>query len=182
MRTSARCSWPPARARLGDTPVRSAAASTAGRARSCATSSTSMPSEEPPAPDAPPIRGARWSEPRQVIRAEFTEWTTDGLLRQASFKGREMGRDPRTVLSRAGRAGRSAARASGRQPASLGTAAPATIPPDRACHGRPMDAAASLRVRVVAGRVARIGRATWPRIAADARADRAGLEHAGRPP
>jgi bifunctional non-homologous end joining protein LigD len=53
--------------------------------------------DEPPVDDPPPIRGVRWSEPRHVIRALFTEWTTDGLLRQASFKGREMGRDPRSV-------------------------------------------------------------------------------------
>ena len=53
--------------------------------------------EEPPVPDVPPVRGVRWSEPRHVIRAEFTEWTTDGLLRQASFKGREIGRDPTSV-------------------------------------------------------------------------------------
>jgi bifunctional non-homologous end joining protein LigD len=53
--------------------------------------------DTPPVPDAPRMPEARWSEPRHVIRAEFTEWTTDGLLRQASYKGRELGRDPRTV-------------------------------------------------------------------------------------
>ncbi|CAN5590186.1 hypothetical protein BH24CHL9_BH24CHL9_01550 [soil metagenome] len=53
--------------------------------------------DEPPAPDAPRLAGARWSEPRHVIRAEFNEWTTDGLLRQAVYKGREMGRDPLKV-------------------------------------------------------------------------------------
>ena len=53
--------------------------------------------------DRPPIVGvshlkeAHWSEPRIVIRAEFAEWTVDGLLRQASFKGREVGRDPTSV-------------------------------------------------------------------------------------
>ncbi len=55
------------------------------------------PLTEPPVPGAPAMPGARWSEPRQVIRAEFTEWTPDGLLRQAVFKGREVGRDPRSV-------------------------------------------------------------------------------------
>ncbi len=64
--------------------------------------------------DAPPVAraaaspAARWSEPRHVIRAEFSEWTSDGLLRQAAYKGREVGRDPATVrrepLERAGEA------------------------------------------------------------------------------
>jgi bifunctional non-homologous end joining protein LigD len=53
--------------------------------------------DTPPAPGAPRMADPRWSEPRHVIRAEFTEWTPDGLLRQASYKGREIGRDPRTV-------------------------------------------------------------------------------------
>ena len=55
------------------------------------------PLPDPPTPGVPPIPGARWCEPRQVIRVEFTEWTPDGLLRQAVYKGRELGRDPRTV-------------------------------------------------------------------------------------
>ena len=53
--------------------------------------------EGPPVENAPRLDGARWSEPREVIRAEFTEWTSDDLLRHATFKGREIGRDPATV-------------------------------------------------------------------------------------
>jgi bifunctional non-homologous end joining protein LigD len=53
--------------------------------------------DDPPIVGAPDLPDAVWSEPRQVIRAEFTEWTTDGLLRQASYKGREMGKDPQSV-------------------------------------------------------------------------------------
>ncbi|MEZ4597032.1 MAG: DNA ligase D [Chloroflexota bacterium] len=53
--------------------------------------------EEPPVADPPPIRGVRWVTPAIVIRAEFAEWTSDGLLRQATYKGIEPGRDPRTV-------------------------------------------------------------------------------------
>lgn len=53
--------------------------------------------DEPPLEDPPRLVGARWSEPRLVIRAEFAEWTTDGLLRQAAYTGREPDRDPRTV-------------------------------------------------------------------------------------
>ena len=45
----------------------------------------------------PEMPDAIWSEPRHVIRAAFTEWTLDGLLRQASYLGREMGRDPKSV-------------------------------------------------------------------------------------
>ncbi len=48
--------------------------------------------------EPPPVRNARWVEPRIVIRAEFAEWTRDDLLRQASYKGEEIGRDPRTVV------------------------------------------------------------------------------------
>jgi DNA ligase D len=45
----------------------------------------------------PRLKDAHWVDPRIVIRAEFAEWTTDNLLRQAAFKGVEIGRDPRTV-------------------------------------------------------------------------------------
>jgi bifunctional non-homologous end joining protein LigD len=56
-------------------------------------------SERPDSPlDPPPrLKDARWVEPRLVIRVEFAEWTADGLLRQAAYKGVEAGRDPRSV-------------------------------------------------------------------------------------
>ena len=52
---------------------------------------------DPPLDPAPRLKGARWVEPRLVIRAEFAEWTADGLLRQAAYKGIEPGKDPRDV-------------------------------------------------------------------------------------
>jgi bifunctional non-homologous end joining protein LigD len=52
---------------------------------------------DPPFDEAPRLRGARWVEPRLVARVEFAEWTADGLLRQAAFKGLEIGKDPRSV-------------------------------------------------------------------------------------
>ena len=45
-----------------------------------------------PLDPVPRLRGAHWVEPRIVIRVEFAEWTTDGLLRQAAFKGFEIGK------------------------------------------------------------------------------------------
>ncbi len=48
----------------------------------------------PGVPDSP---SARYCQPRHVIRAQFGEWTLDGLLRQAAYKGREPDRDPLTV-------------------------------------------------------------------------------------
>ncbi len=51
----------------------------------------------PPVNGAPALSAVRWSEPLQVIRVEFTEWTREGLLRQAVYKGRETDRDPRSV-------------------------------------------------------------------------------------
>ncbi|HVM31163.1 MAG TPA: DNA ligase D [Candidatus Limnocylindrales bacterium] len=50
--------------------------------------------DKPPVDNPPRIRGARWSEPRLVIRIEFTDWTSDNLLRQSSYKGLDVGRDP----------------------------------------------------------------------------------------
>ncbi len=48
-------------------------------------------------PGVPRSTTARYCQPRHVIRAEFSEWTTDGLLRQAVYKGLEPERDPLTV-------------------------------------------------------------------------------------
>ena len=33
-----------------------------------------------------------------MIRAEFAGWTGDGLVRQASYKGIDHGKDPRKVV------------------------------------------------------------------------------------
>jgi bifunctional non-homologous end joining protein LigD len=53
---------------------------------------------ESPLQRVPRLPQARWIEPRIVIRAEFAEWTRDGLLRQAAFKGVELDRDPAAVI------------------------------------------------------------------------------------
>jgi bifunctional non-homologous end joining protein LigD len=53
--------------------------------------------DDSPLASVPKLKGARWVEPRLVVRVEFAEWTADGLLRQASFKGLELGRDARSV-------------------------------------------------------------------------------------
>jgi bifunctional non-homologous end joining protein LigD len=50
-----------------------------------------------PLDPVPRLKGARWVEPRLVARVEFADWTAEGLLRQAAFKGLEVGRDPREV-------------------------------------------------------------------------------------
>ena len=38
-----------------------------------------------------------WLRPEVVIRAEFAGWTGDGLVRQAAYKGFDLGKDPRAV-------------------------------------------------------------------------------------
>jgi bifunctional non-homologous end joining protein LigD len=52
---------------------------------------------ESPVAYAPPLPGAVWSEPREVIRVAFTEWTSERLLRHPVYRGREIGRDPRDI-------------------------------------------------------------------------------------
>src|SRR3954447_16349667 len=51
----------------------------------------------PPAPRAA-ARDAHWLRPQLVVRAEFAGWTGDGMVRQASYKGIELEKDPRKVI------------------------------------------------------------------------------------
>lgn len=54
--------------------------------------------DTPPVANPPRVKGAVWSEPRLVVRVEFSEWTTDGYLRQAAFKGIDVGKDVNVVV------------------------------------------------------------------------------------
>ena len=61
---------------------------------------TPLASDEQPFAEAPPravARSALWLRPELVIRAEFAGWTGDGLVRQAAYKGFDLGKDPRKV-------------------------------------------------------------------------------------
>ncbi|MEX2011469.1 MAG: non-homologous end-joining DNA ligase, partial [Chloroflexota bacterium] len=44
------------------------------------------------------LRTARWIRPELVIRAELGGWTREGYVRQTSFKGLELDKDPRSVI------------------------------------------------------------------------------------
>ncbi|MFL5648806.1 MAG: non-homologous end-joining DNA ligase [Chloroflexota bacterium] len=55
------------------------------------------PPFEPPPPRAA-ARNAHWLRPELVIRAEFAGWTSDGLVRQAAYKGLELEKDPQKVI------------------------------------------------------------------------------------
>ena len=45
----------------------------------------------------PVAKDANWIRPELVIRAEFAGWTSDGLVRQAAYKGFDLGKDPKAV-------------------------------------------------------------------------------------
>ena len=57
----------------------------------------SDPPFDPPPPAGPDLRGVVWTEPAFVIHVAFSNWTRDGVIRQPSFKGFELDRDPRSV-------------------------------------------------------------------------------------
>src|SRR3954469_1384269 len=56
-------------------------------------------------------RDAIWLRPKLVIRAEFAGWTGDGLVRQAAYKGLDLGKDPHTVRRERPQAGPAPSRA-----------------------------------------------------------------------
>jgi len=61
---------------------------------------TPLASQDQPFVDAPPravAKSALWLRPELVIRAEFAGWTGDGLVRQAAYKGFDLGKDPKKV-------------------------------------------------------------------------------------
>ncbi len=96
----------------------------------------------------PRLKGAHWVEPKLVIRVEFADWTADDLLRQAAFKGLEIGKAPTSV----------------RREREV-DAATATAAAEREVHNAPMqtdDAAAALEameregIWQVAGREVRV--------------------------
>ena len=59
-----------------------------------------VPPFDPP-PPRPVTRTAMWLRPEIVVRAEFAGWTGDGLVRQASVKGFDLGKDPKKVVREA---------------------------------------------------------------------------------
>jgi len=53
--------------------------------------------EEPPVANPPKLKNVHWSAPRHVIRVEYSDWTSERYLRQPSYKGLEVGRNPGEV-------------------------------------------------------------------------------------
>ena len=64
----------------------------------------SLAADELPFATPPPRAAARnaiWLRPEVVIRAEFAGWTGDGLVRQAAYKGFDLGKNPKAVVREA---------------------------------------------------------------------------------
>ena len=85
--TSARCSWPRTRRRGWRYAGEVGSGMDASDPQAPAPPPRRARRETPPVLDAPPHARRALVRARHVIRAEFTEWTTDGLLRQAVLQG-----------------------------------------------------------------------------------------------
>ena len=44
------------------------------------------------------VSDTRWVRPKLVAQIQFTEWTSDGILRHPSFQGLREDKDPRKVV------------------------------------------------------------------------------------
>ena len=67
-----------------------------------------LAADDQPFAEPPPravSKSAIWLRPELVIRAEFAGWTGDGLVRQAAYKGLDLGKDPRKVRREVARTG-----------------------------------------------------------------------------
>jgi bifunctional non-homologous end joining protein LigD len=53
--------------------------------------------DEPPVADPPRLKDVRWVRPELVAQVRFSEWTSDGLLRQPSFEGLRLDKPAREV-------------------------------------------------------------------------------------
>ena len=74
------------------------------------------PFDEPPPKDykgrwGGDLGAVTWVKPELVMRAELGGWTRDGVVRQAAYKGLELGRDPKTVRRETAVATKAAVRA-----------------------------------------------------------------------
>jgi bifunctional non-homologous end joining protein LigD len=68
-----------------------------------------LAADDHPFAEPPPravAKNALWLRPELVIRAEFAGWTGDGLVRQAAYKGLDLGKDPRKVRREIARSSR----------------------------------------------------------------------------
>ena len=56
-----------------------------------------LATEDPPFVDPPAGTDLAWVRPRVVVQVRFREWTPEGRLRQPSYRGQRVDRDPTTV-------------------------------------------------------------------------------------
>jgi bifunctional non-homologous end joining protein LigD len=83
------------------------------------------------------LRTVRWVKPQVVIRADLGGWTRDGHVRQTSYKGLELDKDPRKVVRERAIATAEAEEAAEAEVAKAEKKAPAAKAPARAASKTP---------------------------------------------